>query len=228
MGPRGRSLRLGIPVGFVAVLLVAGCSNGSGSRLRAYSGASPSGESSVSGSGSATPSAAASLDYRPGDPLGMGAWAELGAVTVRSAREQAVVDAYLRMDNVVLQAFNTHVVDEAALTSTLDGKRLATTRTAIQWRIDNRLWTVNRSVLNVLSVQINGSTATVRVCNFDGTSEVGKDTHIVVQAPGSTGALVTMVQRGGVWRATSGRADPAKCDAPALMATTSGGPSPTR
>lgn len=202
----------------LAVAVLAGCSGGGSGDLPGYtSSGNSSGTGSAATTTSAAPSPSASVTYHPRDPMGMGAWAVLGVVHVRSPQEQAVVDAYLRSDQVILQAFNTRVIDEAALASVLEGTALKGARANVQWRIDNKLWTVDREVLNVLSVQISGTTATLRACNFDGTSEVDKTTHIVVQPPGSTGAIVTMVQRGGVWRGASGRDDPAKCDAVALM-----------
>lgn len=202
--------------------------------LLALTACSSSGAGSGSGSGSATPSASATgttsaavaspsatVTYKPADPLGEGAWAELGQVTVRSPAEQVVVDAYLRMDQVGLQAFNTRVLDETALNAVLEGEYLAGARTAIQWRRQQNLWTVGRSVLNVLSVDITGSSATLHVCNFDGTSEVGTSGRNVVQPPGSGAAFIVMNRRDGVWRASSSRKDPAKCDAVALMKTAS-------
>jgi hypothetical protein len=198
------------------LLALAGCSGsskGTGSAGPASTAASATG----SPTGSATPTPSASVTYHPGDPMGMGAWAVLGLVTTRTAEEHAVAEAYLRMDQVSLQAFNTHVVDDAALESVLEGTALKNTKAQIQWRIDKKLWTVDRSTLNVLSVQITGPTATLRACNFDGTAEVDKSTHIVVQPPGSTGAIITMTQRDGVWRASASRKDPVKCDAVAIM-----------
>lgn len=212
----------------LVVVLTAGCSDGGGSAgLPEYTGApgtsapsSPTVSVTAGTSAEPTSSPTANVTYRPGDPMGMGAWAVLGRVNVRSPQERAVVTAYLRMGNVGLQAFNTHVVDGAALTSVLQGKRLTQVRQGIRWRIDHRLWTVDRSVLNVLSVRIKGSTATLRVCNFDGTREVDATSRIVAQAPGSTGAYVTMIRRDGVWRGADGRKDPARCDARALMTKT--------
>jgi hypothetical protein len=199
-------------VGAVGVLALTACSSSSGG------GGGVSGSAIVSASATGTASSvaaspSATLTYKPADPLGEGAWAKLGKVTVRSSEEQAVVDAYLRMDQVVLQAFNTRVLDEPTLDGVLEGDHLAKTRQQITWRRDQKLWTVGHAILNVLSVQVNGPTATLRACNFDGTSEVGPSGRNMVQPPGSKGAIVTLVQRDGVWRTASATADTAKCDA---------------
>jgi hypothetical protein len=200
----------------IALAALAGCS-GSNTTNNSGPTSATSQTSSATPSPTSTPTPSATVTYKPGDPVGMGAWAVLGLVSTRTAEERAVAEAYLRMDQVSLEAFNTHVVDEAALESVLEGTALKNTKAQIQWRVDNKLWTVDRSTLNVLSVQITGAKAVLRACNFDGTAEVDKSTHIVVQPPGSTGAIITMVQRGGVWRASEGRKDPVKCDAVTIM-----------
>jgi hypothetical protein len=137
----------------------------------------------------------------------------LGRVTVHSPAEQEAVDAFLHMDQVALQAFNTRVDDEAALNSVLAGDHLTKIRSGIVWRKEQGLWTVGRETLNVLSVQIVSTTATIRACSFDGTSEVNKSGRNAVQPPGSKGTVSTLVRRDGVWRTTSSVMDTAKCDA---------------
>jgi hypothetical protein len=194
-----------------AMLAMTACSSSSGGS--GASGSATPSASAPSATSSAAASPSATLTYKPADPLGEGAWAALGKVTVHSAQEQAVVDAYLRMNQVVLQAFNTRVDDETALNSVLAGDHLNKVRTNVDWRRRQGLWTVGHAILNVLSVQINGSTATLRVCDFDATSEVGASGRNVVQPPGSTGGYVTLVQRDGVWRTSATAKDSAKCDA---------------
>jgi hypothetical protein len=200
----------------ITLITLVGCSGSSTTKNSGPTSAT-SQTSSVTASTTPSPSPSASVTYKPGDPRGMGAWSELGLVNVRSNDERAVVDAYFHMDQVGLQAFNTHVEDDAALNAVLQGEHLKGVRSGIQWRMEKKVWTVGREVLNVLSVQLQGDTATLRVCNFDGTSEVDGTGQNITQPPGSTGAYVTFVRRGGVWRGSSGRPDPAKCDAVALL-----------
>jgi hypothetical protein len=200
----------------IALITLAGCS-GSNTTNNSGPTSATSQTSSATPSPTSTPTPSASVTYKPGDPVGMGAWVEVGLVNTRTPEERVVTDAYIQMDRVGLQAYNTRVIDEAALASVMEGPWLTGTKKQVQWRIDQKLWTVGRSVINVLSVRISGATATMRVCNFDGTSEVEKGGHNVVQPPGSYGVIVTMVQRGGVWRAFHSVKDPVKCDAVGLM-----------
>jgi hypothetical protein len=200
----------------IALITLVGCS-GSNTTNNSGPTSATSQTSSATPSPTSTPTPSATVTYKPGDPRGMGAWVELGLLAARTPEERVVIDAYVKGQQVRAEAFNTRVVDEAAFTSAMEGTALSGARVNVKWRIDKNLWTIGRVVLNVLSVQVSGTTATMRVCNFDASSEVDKTGQNVIQPPGSVGAVLTFVQRDGVWRGASGVKDTARCDAVALM-----------
>jgi hypothetical protein len=143
----------------------------------------------------------AGVKYVPADALGEGAWVERGKVAVHTAAQRAAVKAMSKYIAVRVQLANTWQVDEQALATVASGAAVTSARAQAQSQRQHDQRTIGRFIINVSSVKVRGSEATVTGCPFDATSEVDHEGDVVVAPPG--GVLITMhLQRsGGTWRA---------------------------
>ncbi len=140
------------------------------------------------------------VTYRPADAYGEGAWVERGHSVAAGATQKAAVDAVVKYLSLRVQLSNTWVVDEQALAKVAAQEALTTAeqRAVDQREADRR--SIGRFVVNVSSVEVTGSSASVTGCDFDGTSEVDPHGGVMVAPPG--GVLITMelARIGGSWR----------------------------
>jgi hypothetical protein len=142
------------------------------------------------------------VHYTPGDVLGKGAWVVRGKVVAGSAQKRAAVDAASRYIAVRVRLSNTWVIDEQALAAVATGQAVTSARQRLK-RERGRAWrSVGPFTLNVSSVQINGSTATVTGCNFDGTSEVDENGQVVIAPPGGVRIPMKLQLTGDTWQVT--------------------------
>jgi hypothetical protein len=198
-----------------ASLLLAGCGQSESSNPYAL----PSFDQSASAGAQAAPASTASptatrrvspvvpmtapptaVHYTPADAYREGAWVERGPSVATTAAQKAAVDAVVKYMTVRVQLSNTWVVDEQALARVAAQQALTTARQrAVDQREADRR-SIGRFVVDVSSVSVTGSTATVTGCDFDGTSEVDPNGGVLESPPG--GVLITMrlARTGGSWR----------------------------
>jgi hypothetical protein len=153
------------------------------------------------------------VKYSPADAWGEGAWVESGAIRVHSARQRAVVEAMTKYLALRVELSNTWQVDERALAAVASGEAVSTARARAELQRARKWHSVGRFVVNVSSVKINGSDASVTGCHFDATSEVDQNGGPVISPPG--GVLITMKlhKSGETWRVVDWPQRPAPfCD----------------
>jgi predicted small lipoprotein YifL len=140
------------------------------------------------------------VEYRPADPFGAGAWVERGKIVARSGAQLAAVDAMAKYLTVWVQLSNTWQVDEQALGAVASGEAVTNARERAEHQREQNRRSIGRFIINVSSVKVSGSSATVTGCDFDATSEVDQDGNVLIGPPG--GVLITMELRrtAGTWR----------------------------
>ncbi len=150
----------------------------------------------------ASPGSAA-VTYTPADEQGEGAWVARGKVRARPAPGQGGLDHRANYMGQRVQISNTWKVDEAALAAVATGqaRTSAQERAAEQQAAGRR--SIGRFVVNVSSVKVRGSRATVTGCDFDSTAEVDANGYVLVPPPG--GLLISMEVQNtqGVWKVAS-------------------------
>jgi hypothetical protein len=140
------------------------------------------------------------VKYRPADPFGQGAWVERGKIIARSATQLAAVEAVSKYLTVWVQLSNTWQVDEQALAAVASAEAVDNARVRAEHQREQNRRSIGRFIINVSSVKVSGSSATVTGCDFDATSEVDQDGNVLIGPPG--GVLITMELRrtAGTWR----------------------------
>jgi len=153
------------------------------------------------------------VKYTPGDAWGEGAWVETGTIVAGSPQARAAVATVTKYLSVRVQLSNTWQVDEPALEAVASGEAVTT---AQEWAASQRekgRRSIGRFIINVSSVQLSGSSASVTGCNFDATSEVDQGGNVVIPPPGGVRITMKLQRTGGVWRVTQWPDRPAPfCD----------------
>jgi hypothetical protein len=140
------------------------------------------------------------VSYRPSDAWGEGAWVERGKIVANSPEQLAAVDAVAKYMSVRVQLSNTWQVDERALAAVASGqaRTSAQERAVRQRELDQR--SIGRFIINVSSVHVSGSRATVTGCHFDATSEVDQNGNVLIAPPGGVLITMTLQRTAGTWR----------------------------
>jgi hypothetical protein len=209
-----RGLKMPRATTALAVVLViasgtlAGCGGGNPDALPKYE-AADAGLSQPRSSASATSRSAnlspvqtppTPVKYQPADPFGDGAWVERGKIIAGSDRQLAAVEAMTKYLSLWVQLSNTWQVDESALQAVASGQAVTNAQQRAEEQRGQNRRSIGRFIINVSSVKVSGSSATVTGCDFDATSEVDQDGNVLIGPPG--GVLITMELRrtGDTWR----------------------------
>jgi len=140
------------------------------------------------------------VKYTPADPLGEGAWVERGKVVAGSAQKRAAVAAVVKYLSIRVQVSNTWTVDQAALAAVASGQALTSAQERAQHEKERDWRAVGRLTVNISSVQLNGSHATVTGCHFDGTSELDENGQVVIGPPGGIRLTMKLLRTNDIWR----------------------------
>jgi uncharacterized membrane protein len=142
----------------------------------------------------------AAVKYRPADPWGQGAWVERGKIIPTSAKRLAAVAAVQKYLSVWVQLSNTWQVDDRALAAVASGAAITTAHERAQRQREENRRSVGRFIINVSSVKVSGSSASVTGCSFDATSEVDRDGNVLVAPPGGVKITMKLRRTGNTWR----------------------------
>ncbi len=218
--PPGRRRGTATLLGAVVILVTAGCSSAGPSTpgLPSYTpgaaSATSTGATATATGGDAT---RPPLGYAPGDPAGVGSWAEVGGSGARTPAQTAALRAWTTYWRITLQAYNTagaNLSTPAAMKA-LDAVATPAARNAtlhgVATRRQHHGFTVGGVAFTVAEVKVTGNTATVRGCADDRSYEVGAGGEVVVPAPGSAPFADTLVRSGSRWLVSQTPSLPGTC-----------------
>lgn len=169
-------------VAAAAVVLLTGCSGGSHPAKSPTSTpvTTPSGTPTASRTGPVPPTP---LSYAPADPDRIGAWLVIQPLPALTPEQKVVADRLLAYRQAMTQAANRRTMDFKFLESLATGNSETASLEVIGERVKFGQFTVGYATVQVRSVQVDKTTATVEICQEDHSYEVDLHGKVAVSAP---------------------------------------------
>jgi hypothetical protein len=181
--------------------------------LTACSGASHPATPASTTSGTPTPSSTPTatrtgpvpptpLGYAPADPDRIGAWLVIQPFASLTPEQKVVAQRLMTYRQAMTQAINQRTIDFKVLDGLATGNSRRDSLQVIGERIKRGQFTVGQTTIQVRSVQVDKTTATVEICQDDHSYEVDLHGKVAVPAPGVALSRYKMLLVNGKWLVT--------------------------